>query len=531
MDIVLGMSMAPETVRMVLVEGENADGLTVDKDDFDVANVDDSANSGAADQVIAAILGTRESAAEGDHHLASTGVTWTDPVEAAALRDALAAHKVENVMLVSAFLAAAALAQTAGSAVGYAHTGLLFLEPDTATLAIVDTADGSIVDVRRQPMRSADAPTALTEMMDGLDTLNGRPDGVFVVGCGVDVTAIRPQLETATALPVSGPDDPETALARGAALASANSPLFASSTTALAYSQVHDWTTAERIDVSADTGLTEIRAYSIAPDDGAFAGADAELTADENDYGRRPFLVALSVMMVFFAGILALVVSLAVAVRPAVSQQPSSGGNLVVPAQQLPAPAPDAKAQVPPPESLNKTEPPVREAPPLPGNAPVPDAVPAPAPAPEASVPAPVHVPAASVPAPNAPAPAPEAPAPAPEAPAPAPDALAPVPAAPAPAPAAPAPVPIAPVPVPVPVPVAPLAPRLPPIFNPPVQSPPSPRLPQRPAWRPGGGPRERGGWQPGGGNRGHGGGGIGIGGGHGGFGGGFGGGGHGRGR
>lgn len=516
MDIVLGMSMAPETVRMVLVEGENADGLTVDKDDFDVATVDDSANSGAADQVIAAILGTRESAAEGDHHLASTGVTWTDPVEAAALRDALAAHKVENVMLVSAFLAAAALAQTAGSAVGYAHTGLLFVEPDTATLAIVDTADGSIVDVRRQPLRSADAPTTLTEMMDGLDTLNGRPDGVFVVGCGVDVAAIRPQLATATALPVSGPEDPETALARGAALASANSPLFASSTTALAYSQVHDWTTAERIDVSADTGLTEIRAYSIAADDDAFAGADAELSADENDYGRRPFLVALSVMMVFFAGILALVVSLAVAVRPAVSQQPSPRGNLVVPAQQVPAP---------PPASLNQIEPPVRE------SQPIPDAIPAaPAPAPAASAPAPVHVPAASVPAPNAPAPAPEAPAPAP-------DALAPVPAAPAPAPAAPAPVPIAPVPVPVPVPMVPLAPRLPPVFNPPVQSPPLQRLPQRPAWRPGGGPRDRGGWQPGGGNRG-GGGGIGIGGGHGGFGGGhggfgggFGGGGHGRGR
>ena len=41
---------------------------------------------------------------------ASTGVTWTDPVEAAALRDASAAHKIENVMLVLAFLAAAALA-------------------------------------------------------------------------------------------------------------------------------------------------------------------------------------------------------------------------------------------------------------------------------------------------------------------------------------------------------------------------------------------------------------------------------------
>src|SRR5690349_14204470 len=99
--------MAPTAVRMVLVEGENGDGATIEEDNFDVP---DSEATLAADQVISAILGTREGAAEGGYQLASTGVTWTDPIEAAALRDALAARKIENVMLVSAFLAAAALA-------------------------------------------------------------------------------------------------------------------------------------------------------------------------------------------------------------------------------------------------------------------------------------------------------------------------------------------------------------------------------------------------------------------------------------
>ena len=106
----------------------------------------------AADQVVSAILGTQEGAAESGYQLRSTGVTWTDPIEAAALRDALAARKVENVMLVSSFLAAAALAQVVGSSVGYAQTGLLFVEPDTATLAVVNTSDGSITDVHRQPL-------------------------------------------------------------------------------------------------------------------------------------------------------------------------------------------------------------------------------------------------------------------------------------------------------------------------------------------------------------------------------------------
>ena len=36
MDIVLGVSMAPATIRMVLVEGENADGVTVEEDHFAV---------------------------------------------------------------------------------------------------------------------------------------------------------------------------------------------------------------------------------------------------------------------------------------------------------------------------------------------------------------------------------------------------------------------------------------------------------------------------------------------------------------
>ena len=43
MDIVLGVSMAPATIRMVLVEGESADGVTVDEDRFHVDNANDPA--------------------------------------------------------------------------------------------------------------------------------------------------------------------------------------------------------------------------------------------------------------------------------------------------------------------------------------------------------------------------------------------------------------------------------------------------------------------------------------------------------
>ncbi|MGC2654469.1 MAG: hypothetical protein WA317_12915, partial [Mycobacterium sp.] len=349
MDIVLGVSMAPTTVRLVLVEGENADGVTVDDEDFEVEAVDSTVQPSAAEQTLAAILGTRESAIEGHYHLASTGVTWTDPVEAAALRDALAAHKVENVLLVSSFIAAAALAQSVGSTAGYTRTGLLFLEPDTVTLAVVDSADGTIVDVRRQPMRSADTPA---EMVTELTARESPPDGLFVVGCGVDITTVKPQLETATRLPVSVPEEPELALARGAALASASAPLFIASTTALAYAQDPDpdWATAEVVEpyatiVGSADELEGAVAYSVAPSEGpiedAFTAAAADLPSDQEPTGRRPLLVALSVMTVFFVGVLALVISLAVSVRPAVSQRPATGTNLIMPVRQLPIPPPN----------------------------------------------------------------------------------------------------------------------------------------------------------------------------------------------
>jgi hypothetical protein len=129
LDIVLGIAMAPASVQMVLVEGENADGALVEDDEFDVIAADDAATITVTDQVISAILGTREGAADAGLALSSVGVAWIDPVEAAVLRDALAAYKLENVMLVSAFLAATALAQSVGGAMGYDRTAVLFVEP------------------------------------------------------------------------------------------------------------------------------------------------------------------------------------------------------------------------------------------------------------------------------------------------------------------------------------------------------------------------------------------------------------------
>ncbi|GFG87613.1 DUF7159 family protein [Mycolicibacter algericus] len=482
MDIVLGVSTAPPSVRMVLVEGENAGGVTVDEDGFEV----DTAGAAFPDQVVSAILGTQESAQQGGYRLASTGVTVADQVQAGQLRDALADRRVENVMLVSAFLAAAALAQTVGGTIGYERTALMFIEPQGATLAVVDSTDGSITEVSRVALPPDDdaALVELTVLAAQAGRLESRPDGLFVVGSGVNVGLVKPELDAVSAIPVSVPEEPDTALARGAALASAHAPLFDSSTSALAWARdpgtgVIDpnlvaLAYAQQADYDATIGEYAL-AYSAIPDDadsGYLAFDDAESTAnviaadyhppssgvrrgDELEPARRrnPFLLAGSGLAAFFVvGVASLLVVLAVSIRPTASEHPAPSQHIVVPTQVVPA----QKAPAPVPEVAPK----------VPPAAPVPAA-----PAPAAPAPPVAQAPAAPAPMPAAPAPAPAAPAPA--------------------APAAPAPIPI-PVPIQVPAPPveipspaapAPKQPELPPIFKPPAQSPPKN---DNPSWLPG---------------------------------------------
>ena len=433
MDIVLGVSMTPTTVRMVLVEGDKADGAIVDHDAFDITANEGSATSlTAAEQVVEAVLGTKESAAAGGHHLKSIGVTWSDHAEASTLRDTLAARGIDDVMLVSDGHAAGALAQAVGRAVGYATTALLFIDRDTATLSVVQTDDGSVVKVLSRSLHSDDAMSVLTEMAAAVDAQDSPPQGMFVVGSGVDVTSVKSHLDHLVSLPVSAPDEPELALARGAALASAHAPAFEATTTGLAYSQDPDGTTAGTVYAglaAAQTQLAPVGGADALVDDSA-SETDMEPIADE---GRKPFLLVGSALTsIFVVGVVALVISLAVNIRPTVDQRPSPGPNAIVPSTEAPAPAPapvqEAQQPVAPPPPAETIK------------APVPVAVQE-APAPQTQAPRQVFV--EQAPAPQAPPPAPAAPPPAPEAP------------------------------PPPPIPVAPAPPFIPaPVYNPPVYNP-----------------------------------------------------------
>ncbi|MCW2690005.1 MAG: rane protein [Mycobacterium sp.] len=447
MDIVLGVSTTRTTVRMVLVQGAKADGLSVENDAFDIATAG-SAASGPSEQVSAAIQATQQSALDSGHHLVASGVTWSDPAEAVVLRESLTARGVEHVMLVPELHAAGALAQAIGEAVGYDSTALLFITPDTATLSVVKTADGSMVKVLSRRLDSADAMPVLTEIMTSRETQKSQAHGLFVVGSGVDAGSMKPQLENLVAMPVNVPEDPELALARGAALTAANTPSFEASTAGMAYSLDPDGATAVPAALSeladADTQLAPVGYAQTDATKGAVDSADAR-------QGRKPFVPVGSVVTALLViGVVAFVMSLAVSIQPTADQRSSPGENVILPSTLAPAPPPVQEAQ---PVSLAPAAP-----------QPPPETIPEPVPvvmqAPQQAAPRTVFV--------QAPASKPRAPAPAAASPPPA-EPPAALPAAPVDVPAASAPVlppPAASAPV-LPSPAAPPAPSPPPVILP----------------------------------------------------------------
>jgi putative ABC transport system ATP-binding protein len=163
--------------------------------------------------------------------------TPEDPEMALARGAALAA--VNAPLLASS---TAALAQAVGTAANYARTVVLHVAPDTATSAVVSTADGSVAEVRRRflPDDDDEALSALVEMIKGADAMGSGPagpEGIVVVGLGVGVQVIKPALEAATSLPVSALEMP---LTKDGTPAPVDAPLLAPSNTAVTYPHERD---------------------------------------------------------------------------------------------------------------------------------------------------------------------------------------------------------------------------------------------------------------------------------------------------
>ena len=216
MQTVLGLSVTATNVKTVLVEGCDADGVTLEHDEFDVFSGAESPLS--ASELVAEAV---QSIAEADgHDLHAIGVTWSESadVEASLVLDSLSARGLPTVVPVGMSEATEALARSIGRVIGYQRTAVCVVEPDAAMLTLVDSVDDATECQIRRSL------TDDQQLLDWMSSVFARddwlPEGVFMVGSNAG--GLAPWLEAGLGVPVYDPPEGELALAHGAALASAD---------------------------------------------------------------------------------------------------------------------------------------------------------------------------------------------------------------------------------------------------------------------------------------------------------------------
>jgi hypothetical protein len=220
MDAVLGLSMTPTTVGLVLVEGHEADGATMDKDEFAVHDRGLASAVNTSEKAAAAVMRTEAIAAARGHRLHSIGVTWSEDAdtEASLLLESLSESGFENVVAVRMPEATEALARGIASVIGYEVTAVCVIEPDAVIVLVVDTTDGAVqTAVNHAVTTDEDLARWLSSIFAQADW---RPAALVLVGSGSDLEAITPHLESVLEVPVFVPAEAQLALARGAAIAS-----------------------------------------------------------------------------------------------------------------------------------------------------------------------------------------------------------------------------------------------------------------------------------------------------------------------
>ncbi|WP_157838274.1 DUF7159 family protein [Mycolicibacterium aromaticivorans] len=219
LETVLGLSMTPTTVGLVLVEGDGAEGATKGHDAFEVRRGGFSPVT--TSEFVAEAL-SRTQAIAGGQRLQSIGVTWSDDasVEASLLLDSLADCGFANVIPIRLPEATEAFARGIGQVIGSDVTAVCVVEPEAIVALIVDAHEGTVQTAVSYALETDE------DLIDWLSELLGasewQPDGLVLLGSGDGLEPIARSLEQMLGIPVFAPAEAELALARGAALASVN---------------------------------------------------------------------------------------------------------------------------------------------------------------------------------------------------------------------------------------------------------------------------------------------------------------------
>ncbi len=226
MDAVLGLSVTPSAVGLVLVEGQDADGVTMDGDGFEVLAGGASSALRTSEQAAAAVLRTEALAADRGHRVHSIGVTWSDDAdtEASLLLKSLSDSGFDNIVPVRLSEATDALARGIAEVTGYQTTAVCVIEPEHLIALVVQTDEGAVqTAVNHTVVTEEDLVGWLSAVFTKADW---QPEALVLVGSAEDLDGLLPVLEDALAVPVFTPAEAQLALARGAALACAQSSEF-----------------------------------------------------------------------------------------------------------------------------------------------------------------------------------------------------------------------------------------------------------------------------------------------------------------
>jgi hypothetical protein len=226
LDTVLGLSLTSTSVGWVLADGHDADGAILDHDDFGVRAGGVAGAIDTSEQATAAVLAAQAAATGHDQRLHLIGVTWSDEAaaEAAMLLESLNDAGFDNVVPIRLEQACDMLARGIAPVVGYDKAAVCVLDSDSTIVVMVDTCDDEPQTAIKQ---LSGGPGGLVRWLTALfDRSSWQPSGIVVVGADADIDALSGRLETAVPVPVVTQIGAQLALARGAALASAQRTEF-----------------------------------------------------------------------------------------------------------------------------------------------------------------------------------------------------------------------------------------------------------------------------------------------------------------
>lgn len=226
MDTVLGLSLTSTSVGWVLAEGREADGTILDHDDFQVGSGRGVRAVNTSAQTAAAVLEAQATAVSYDRRLHVIGLTWSDDAaaEAALLLESLIDAGFHNVVPIRLHQACDMLARAIAPVVGYEKAAVCVLDGDSTIVVMVDTCDDEPQTAIKQ---LTGGPGRLVGWLTNLfNRRSWQPGGIVIVGPDEDLEALSWRLEKAVPVPVITQTGTQLALARGAALGSAESTEF-----------------------------------------------------------------------------------------------------------------------------------------------------------------------------------------------------------------------------------------------------------------------------------------------------------------